>query len=302
MDTIDINRIDSENKTYCISFPLDDDALLSAIDRYGILTPLALIDDDRPVIVCGHKRLRAAQILGISKIPFYRIGDHGKKAVLTAVIENAARALNTVEKALCVERMAAFEFSRAEIESIEKLMGLPVRAKTTEAAVALSREDDFFKTFVIDHKLPLPTVEYLLWFAPEDRTRILNLLDPLHPSTGFLREVVHLLMLLKVKSGSVDYDDLADAGDVDALRKKIKLLTHPTLTDLEHKLEEIVTAASLPPQIRLTVDPSFEREWIEITLKAKNASDIEEGLKKLEQIQSQGHLQRILDLTHGTSD
>jgi hypothetical protein len=302
MDTIDVDKIDLTNKTYCVSYPLDDEFLLSSLSQFGFLSPIGLSSLENPIIVCGHKRVHAAKKLGISRIPYYIIDITEKKTLFTAILDNSSRVLNTVEKALCIERMVSFGFLESEIEAIQKLVGLPVRKKTTENAIALIASDVFFKSFVVRYGIPLTIVEHFLWFEEEDRSRITYLLDPLHPSTSFLRDVVRLLMLLKVKKSVIDFEYLSAAADMESLRRRIKLLTHPTLSDMEGSLENILKEAALPPQIRLSVDPAFERDWIEISLKVRNITDINEGIGKIEQIQSQGHLRRILDLTHGSSD
>jgi hypothetical protein len=302
MDTIDVENIDTRNTTYCISFPLEDDFVLSSMRQFGFLSPIGLIRADKSIIVTGHKWVHSAKVLGITQIPFYYIEFPEKKALLTAILNSADRPLNTVEKARCIERVVSFRFSQNEIESIQKLLGLPIRQKTVETAISLAISDESFKSFVVNYGISMTTVAHLLWFDDNERTRITDLLESLHPSTSYLRDVVHLLMLLKVRIGSIDFSNLIDAKDIESLRRKIKLLTHPVLSNMENTLENIIKSAALPPQIRLSVDPAFERDWIEINLKFRSASDIDKGLNKIKQIQSQGYLQRILDLTHGTTD
>ncbi len=72
------------------------------------------------------------------------------------------------------------------------------------------------------------------------------------------------------------------------------------LSDLEEKLKALLCAAALPPHIKVRVDPAFEKESIDISLRAGSSREIEEALKKLECLTGQGLFRSIFELTHGT--
>ena len=112
--------------------------------------------------------------------------------------------------------------------------------------------------------------------------------------------MLQLMMLLKVKRGAIDFQQLDSAKDADAIRQRLKRQTHPLLSDLEERLAELLSAAALPPHIKVRVDPAFEKESIDISLRAGNSREIEEALKKLECLTGQGLFRSIFELTHGT--
>jgi len=76
-------------------------------------------------------------------------------------------------------------------------------------------------------------------------------------------------------------------------------MAYPILTSLHKKLQDIRHALALPPNIDIKVDPFFEKEYIDIGIRAKNQEDINQALEKLHRLTDDGILGRIFDLTKG---
>lgn len=82
--------------------------LAQSISENGLLQPISVtIKDDKPVLVAGERRLRAAKIAGIKEIPCLVIEADRSRAALLALLENLQR-----------EDMNCFE----EAEGIKKLI------------------------------------------------------------------------------------------------------------------------------------------------------------------------------------
>src|SRR5208337_3568890 len=145
-------------------------------------------------------------------------------------------------------------------------------------------------------------VEQLLWFDPRERALLMRLIDPLNASVGSVRELLQLLMLLKVKQGSIALHELDGAEDMETLRRRVKLRTHPILSALEGRLGAMLAASALPPHIKVRVDPAFEKESIDIVIRARNNGEVEEALGKVEALFKQGLFRSIFELTHGAPE
>jgi ParB-like chromosome segregation protein Spo0J len=302
METIDLDKLDKGDQRYCISYPLQDELLLSAVARFGLLSPIGLLSSSRPIIVAGFKRVQAARRLGITRIPcvFLNLGE--KEALLMAINDNIARPLNTIEKAHAIAKMRRMEFSDTDTEAIIKLVGLPRKETTVEHALAIAEMDEGSKDFVVRHSISFLTVEQLLWFYEDDRRAIMVLMDGVRPTASFLREILQLLMLMKAKKGGIDFDKLRGAADAADLKHRVKLLTHPRLSEMEEELLNILHSCALPPEIRIAVDPAFEKDRIDISFKVRKPDDVAKAVEKLESIEHAGHLRRLLDLTQGSPD
>lgn len=302
MQTIDIDEIDADDRRFCISYPLGDDFLLSSIARSGILMPVALLNAEHPVIVTGFKRVAAAKQLGRSRVPCVFLDLDEKQALLAAVMDNAQRPLNTVERVNCIERMNALAFPLSEIFEVARLIGLPARQKTLETASATQGMDDGFKAFIVRHGLPVTAIEQLLWFDAADRDRLLQIIAPLDVTVSSFREIMQLVMILKVKSGKIDLDRFGEAKNMAELKQRLKQMTHPLLTQMDGALANLLKSCALPPTIGIKVDPFFEREWIDISIKARSTAETGYALKKLQHLLDEGTFGRLFELTHGLSN
>ncbi len=300
MDIIGIDKIDSNDRSFCISYPLEDDLLLASIDRFGVLLPLSLLSRDKPIVVAGFKRIHTAKQLGITEVPCVFLDVDERQALIAAINDNITRTLNTVEKVFCLSKMLAAGFPRKEVCDVAGLLGLPPREDTLETAVAAASLDEDLLSFIVKRRLPLPLVEQFLWFDGPEQRRIMRLADGVGGTVGSFREMLQLMMLLKVKRGGIDFRQLDGAKDADEARQRLKRQTNPLLVGLEQKLASLLSAGALPPHIKVRVDPAFEKESIEVSLRADNVREIEEALTKLEHLAGEGLFRSIFDLTHGT--
>jgi ParB family chromosome partitioning protein len=301
METVPIEKIDFDDRRFCVSYPLDDDPLFASVEKFGILLPVCLLVASRPVVVCGFRRLRAAQRLGIRDVPAVFLGLDEKKALLTAIHDNIARPLNTVEKALCVDRMIETGFSKGEVSQVMTVLGLPAREDVRATAIGLARAPEEIKAFVAGRRLPITSAGRLFWFEPAERLPIIRLLDRGRASVGMCRELLHLMMLVKVREGAIDFGALEGEADAAALRLRLAAMVSPILSGLRRELARILAACALPPAIDVKVDQDFERDYIDVSMRLRDEGELEEALQKLGGLRARGLFRSMFELTHGLS-
>lgn len=83
------------------------DELVNSIKQYGIIQPLVVTKKgDQYELIAGERRLRAAQIIGLDKIPIIVREAHEQEKLEMALIENIQRTdLNPVELALAFRKL-----------------------------------------------------------------------------------------------------------------------------------------------------------------------------------------------------
>lgn len=301
MKRVRIDTIDVCDRSYCISYPAEDDLLVSSIRRFGVLVPIGLIESDPPKVVLGFKRIAAAEKAGIDEIPCVFLNLDEKEALLAAIGDNLKRPLNTVEKACCLAKMIARGFSAEDVYAMARMIGLPAREKTLKSVVALESLGEAAKSLIVEHNLSLSVVEQILSFDEDEIAGIVHMMGPLNVTSSYLRETLHQLMLIKVRQGRIDLRPWENVPDMEALIGGLKKATHPLLAGLQERLGLIREASALPPHIKVQVDPVFEKEAIDIQVRARNEAEVDEALKKLEALSRQGIFRSIFELTHGTS-
>jgi len=300
MKTIKIDSIDVTNRRYCISYPLSDEPLLASIRQFGILVPVLLLGYDPPVIISGFKRIDVAAALEIKEIPCTIVNTDDRQALLMAIHDNMHRPLNIIEKAHSMDRLVSYGLTQEELYPIMKMLDLPTRQKTIETLCAATGLDDNTKDFISTRSLPLSVLEQLLWFTQSERTDIVGLLRPLHVTMSHAREVLQLMMLLKVKQGSIDIPAFHGSKSMEIIKEQLKRLTHPLLISLEERLSGIRGHMGLPSCLTVQTDPYFERESIDIRIKARNTKEIAAAAAKLGDLLDKNIFRSIFDLTSGT--
>ena len=219
-----------------------------------------------------------------------------------SINDNMARPLNTVERAVCVAKMAACGFPTEEVYAVMTMLGLPARANVLKTCIGAASAEEQVSAFIVGHGLPVAVVEQLFAFETGEMREIIRLVEPLHPTVSSLREALQLMMLARVKLGGIDFAGFEEVRDMEALRRALKKRTNPLLSGLEERLAAILTACALPPSIKVRVDPAFERETVDITIRARSSGEIEAAASKLGGIAREGLFRSIFELTHGTSN
>jgi len=296
MQTIPITQINVNDKRFCISYPLEDDILLASIKKIGIIQPLILLAQSPYIVVTGFKRLEAALSLGLANIPCIIVNIDEKNALLRSIHDNTGRLLNIIEKAYCIEKMLHMGFSKEETYEIMTLLSLNRHEKIIKRLLDIANADETMKNFILKKDLSMQNAESLLRFTPEEKNRIIEMLIPAHTTESVMREILRMFHIIKVKNGAINFSIMVGADNAYELKTRLKNLTHPILSSLEKGLKDIKLKCALPPNIDIKVDPFFEKEYIDILIRAKNPDEIREALIKLTGVLDVGYIGSIFGL------
>jgi len=298
MNKAPIDHINVCDRRFCITYPLDDAALYTSVQKIGIIQPVMLLNTSPFIVVTGFKRLAIVQHLGLKEIPYIPVDISEREALLYAIHDNIQRGLNLVEKAHALERMLHIGFTSAEVYDTMKIIGLQPHEKILKTLIALASAEDSFKHFIVTHNLSMKIVDYLMRFDVNERSSIIGLLSSFHITESTIREILEILNLLKIKQDKLPFERLNPASGQE-LMKQLKEMAYPILTALHEELLGIRQASALPPNIDIKVDPFFEKEYIDIGIRAKNKDDVYQAIEKLRRLVDDGIIGSIFDLTKG---
>ena len=298
MNKVPIDHINVCDRRFCITYPLDDAALYTSVQKIGIIQPVILLNTSPFIVVTGFKRLAIVQQLDLKEIPYIPVDISEREALLYAIHDNIQRGLNLVEKAHALERMLHIGFTSAEVYDTMKIIGLQPHEKILKTLIALASAEDSFKHFIVTHNLSMKIVDYLMRFDVNERSSIIGLLSSFHITESTIREILEILNLLKIKQDRLPFERLNPASGQE-LMKQLKEMAYPILTALHRELQGIRQASALPPNIDIKVDPFFEKEYIDIGIRAKNKDDVYQAIEKLRRLVDDGIMGSIFDLTKG---
>jgi ParB family chromosome partitioning protein len=297
--SIPLRKINVRDNRFRISYPAANEMLLSSIKKVGIIQPVVLLEGPPFTVVTGFRRVEAAKQLGLKKVPAVTVKLGEKEGIFFAIHDNLHRGLNIIEKAHALKKMVTMGFPESELHEVMALFSLGPHEKILAHLTAVARAEEPLKHFIIEHALSMKTIEYMLWFEKGERKKIMSTLAATRLTESYLREILEMLHLIKIKKGRFVSGVLKYVGNAQELRARLKKIVYPRLSSLENKLEKIRRASALPPALDIRVDPFFEKEYIDITIRAKSEKETRELLGKLDEVLQKGHIRSILELTKG---
>ncbi len=297
MNKIALKDISIHDRRYATSYPLADAQVVSSISRVGIIEPVIVTGAPPYIIVTGFRRLDAALSLHWTEIPCLVEEMSEQTALLCAIHDNIRRGLNIVEKGHALERMLHFGFSMDEVFEVMTLLGLQPHEKPLATLIALANSEEALKVFILDHKVSLRGIDQLLRFNVSERGLLISLLSRFHLTESHLREILQILALLKIRHGAIPFESLPTDDGTEELRRHLKELVNPKLTDLKDEFAALKRACALPPAVDIKVDPFFEKEYIDISIRIRTPEDLKRAIQKLEELLDASHIRSMLGLT-----
>lgn len=144
--------------------------LSQSISENGLLQPLTVrMQNGRPVLVAGERRLRACKIAGVREVPCIVVDYSGAQAAVMALVENLQRAdLNCFEEAEGIQRLirlygftqeeVATRLGRAQSTIANKLRLLALTPEERDALTAAGLTERHARTLLrlpAESRLPL---------------------------------------------------------------------------------------------------------------------------------------------------
>jgi ParB/RepB/Spo0J family partition protein len=148
------------------------DDLTDSIRRLGVITPIAVIEPPRRSergpyrVAMGHKRARAAAIIGMDTIPaiVYSAGTHPRTIAAMAMAENAHRASSPIADLQAIESMVRSGYS---VEDISSVLGLSESLLRGRMRLASLIPD--IRTLLANGKLSLTLANQVTRWSAEDQ-------------------------------------------------------------------------------------------------------------------------------------
>jgi hypothetical protein len=199
-----------------------------------------------------------------------------------------------------VQKMTGLGFPDNEIEQVAGFVGGNSAARAIKLLIAVANGEDAAKRFIVEHCLPLGTVEYLFMLDEGERGQVLAALTRLRPTVSLIRDILRLLLLVRLRTGFIPLQPLQEAGDADGLRRDLKGIAEPALSDLTRQLGDLRAGVTIPPAIDVRTDPFFERDYVDISIRIRDERDLDDALGRLTGLSKSGFFRSMLDLIRGS--
>jgi ParB/RepB/Spo0J family partition protein len=321
VEHIPLTTIDLEDETFLITFMPDLKLLQASIKLVGLLEPLILREktDKTYQIVCGFKRIEALRLLAIAEAAafVYPQGELDDLQALALTIgHNITRPLNLVEKAQALAKLLSFGVSEREvIDRYLPLFSFQPHMRILKQVLDLLALEKGLQEYLVQEKLSLAAAARLLDLDQQGQKSMIPLLLTLRPGENRIKEIISFLREISLRDDVsisallAKHDIVAILADVrtpcpqrlEQVRRIIKQMRFPLLTEMEQKFAAYKQSLSLPPQISFHPPPFFEGEEFRMELRFKEFHSFRNLVSRLCRIAdaAQGDTDPLLDLSHG---
>lgn len=280
--------------------------LMKSIAESGINTPLTLMFYNKEALLLdGQRRWQAAKELGLPIVPVRMFPDDVELNSLFRIIfleNNGQQPFNAVEKALFFHNLQRFLGEKASAEWLP-LMAVKPGRKSVQLLKDIAACDLGWQDFFIRKKVPLKRIRNILG------SKAFPCLSDLRDRGIGLNKLEQIAVLLDecARIRSVDAGDLyslitendrkneAAEGNLlepDLILNKLRTIRYPALSRFHEKTLRRISELDLPGNIRVQMDPNYEKEGFSLQISILDKKELKNALKWLND-----HETKLIELT-----
>jgi ParB family chromosome partitioning protein len=288
-----LDDIHSEDHTFRITTTQDKFSLRESIAKLGLLQPPAVWRGASGlIVVSGFRRISACRQLGMDTLPARLVAGDLRPwdGLRMAVTENITqRPLNLVEMARAVRRVKTYCPAGHKISDELALLGLPTSRKMISKLEHLGRLRAELQTAVVDGLIGLNAALEIGTMARQDQSAVHELFSLLRMSVSKQKEVLAMacdiagrdrknlceVLQSDMVRGIVDDDHLDRNQKTAMIRRHLKKVRYPHLTQAEAQYLATVRSLKLGPHMRIDPPAHFEGSTYTLSLRFASRDDLE---------------------------
>jgi len=313
---IPLKAVDLQDLTFVITYAPNLESLRDSIAWVGLRHPplvQRISGTNRYRIICGYKRLRVLDALGIEKITVQLAPPKDDLTLfLLGLHENlGTRALNVVEKSLALDKLAhQFRLKREKIVRDHlPALGLGSDPKTLDLYLSISTLKEQIREGLVTGDISISMAHRLSTLPQTDRLAFSQLITTLALGKNLQREFLTLLAdLSRIRKTSLSV--LLDDQEIKALAEDPKVQRpirarrvrdllnrrrYPRLSQTADKFEELKKRLRLSAQLSLTAEPYFEGQDYRLTATFHSREQLWAAVKALRSMAEDPALAELLE-------
>ena len=308
LEEVTLERIDWDDERFRISEELFPERLAQSLSEVGQLSPVRLLVGNGPryTILCGFRRLRALQRLGVSPVLAWLLSKaelSNLEAFRIGLWENLShRELTALEKsrALWTLKNLCGATEETLVETYLPLLGLAPHKNSLRSYLRIHELHPGLREAFNQGIISLASAERLAAGSPEFQRTVVSILDKARWSSSLQREVLDLIDELSVimEQEAVEIfnrpevaavlvnDDLSPFQKGEQLHRILYRLRNPRLSLAEEHFQVEKNRLGLPGSMRVAPAPFFESPKVKFEFDASSADSfrkIAEALSRVAQ-------------------
>lgn len=299
---IEISDIFLENQYFRITTAKPIKSLILSINHLGIISPPVVLPENNGfAVVCGFRRIEAAQALNLAKIKAIVLPSHTPQmeCIRLCIADNSfQRPLNLIEISRSFTLLQQHVRDNQTILKEAALLGLPSNKDYQKKIVPLCRMPESFQNAILDDVIPFP-IAWQLSQMPHNQSLVLvDIFKALNCSLNKQREIIVLAKEIGIREDISIADVLLDDhmqkiildNNLDKNQKTRQVRTllrrrrYPRITESERNFFARVEKLELSETFRLVPPPEFEGSTFRLSLDFKDLVEIQAHRKKLDEL------------------
>ena len=316
--TIEIDRIDIEDRSFCLSWRLADQRLNDSIALCGLINPPLLKSKNHGsfTIVCGFKRITSCEELGWKSVTAFVCEDQPDplRCLFISFWDNLShRRFNPVEKAIILQKFTAYLDEKQMISDILPRLQLHAHTRELHRYLRIGELPDEAKKSLAEENLTVDTALLLLEFDPSARIPLLQFILGLRLTASRQKEVMDLIFEICRREAVIPQDIIMDQAVIEINSRKelsqpqksffihhwLRKRRYPRLCEREENFAAWLKELHLESNITIQPPPYFEGKIRSVRFTAASHQEMGKVLEKLFSLYREGKLKPLFDDRYG---
>lgn len=311
-----LTNIDLEDCLTDFLLSPEPDSLKDSIKEIGVINPVTLMKSaDRWKIICGHRRVKICQTLGLSEIPACATDsdlDPETMLALNLTENRSHRSYSDIEKGRIIDKLVnAGGSGKIIIRKYMPIIGVERSKKLFQEFSRIPCLETGLQNLLHELNVPLRIFSPLLEWSLPCRDAAQKLFSDVRPGINKWRELLELAEeIARIENklpgeifrreeieSILAQTNLQVHEKYDQILKFMTALRYPVLTDLRKKIAQALDQLSLGPRTKIRIQESLETEEIKIEIKGRDQKSLIDEVERLAiatRSDAMGELLRIL--------
>jgi len=308
---VPLDRI-KDNSLFSLEYPAPGDIKTDQDEKYGILYPPVLIQDDNYFYIIFGKRIiehcrKYGKTLGCALV-VNRLVNAYEMLKFNIHLKVELGGFNVVEKAITLKK--AKELKGTIERDILKLLDIPFNSRIIEGYNKLADASEVIKHSILIGELNELTAFEIFKFLPEEREPVLNFIKKVALGTKKRNRILEMIYEISLRDG-ISPVELVTGGEIEKIFNQsmdpvhigqkvfdyLEGLRYPSICNYRKRFNKKLKETGITRYFHFIPPPDFETSECKMILTFCSVKEFKEKLKKLEEIGEKKSFSELMEMS-----
>ena len=307
---VSIDDIDFNSREFELFKSQPDQKLESSIFSLGVINPVKLLKKENSfTVITGWKRINVLIKLKIDKIPaqVFEEGELTQLSLFSYIYTDNKDRFTELEKAeLILKLIKTGELKDEEImNQFLPVISVNPSVNNLNKYKNIAQIENEFKEACFNEQITFEQLQMLAELTNTDfrKSFYTNFLKQFKFNNNEARDLLKDVETICIRNRTTPdkllkeiNDTSSKKDDKETIRKTVKKICYPRLSETEEKYNELVKELCLGDSARLINHPYFESNDVELRIKIKEQNELRREINSLRDAVDNGKIEELLNL------